>query len=64
MYKPPDIITCPAAFLILFLSAFFRGCTCLKCTIQARDINYRRDIGALDSFVGALETSAPPESTP
>ena len=54
-------------FLFLFLNAFFRGCTCLKCTNQARDINYRRDIGALDSFVGALdsfvgalETSAPP----
>ena len=36
MYKPLDIIACPAAFLFLFLNAFFRGCTCLKCTNQAR----------------------------
>ena len=34
MYKPLDIIACPAAFLFLFLNAFFRGCTCLKCTNQ------------------------------
>ena len=33
MYKPLDITACPAAFLFLFLNAFFRGCTCLKCTI-------------------------------
>ena len=36
MYKPLDISTCSAAFLFLFLNAFFRGCTCLKCTNQAR----------------------------
>ena len=32
-----------------------RGCTCLKCTNRAKVIQHR--------FVGALETSAPPEFT-
>ena len=59
MYKPLDISTCPAAFLFLFLNAFFRGCTCLKCTIQARTTPTKQELHQYSS-VGALETSAPP----
>ena len=35
----------------------FRGCTCLKCTSLSKDTLMR-----VFFFVGALETSAPPES--
>ena len=62
MYKPLDITSCPAAFLFLFLNAFFRGCTCLKCTNQARATPTKQELHQ-NSSVGALETSAPPKST-
>ena len=48
--------------LFLFLNAFFRGCTCLKCTIQARTAPTEQYLRP-SCLVGALETSAPPEST-
>ena len=53
MYKPLDIIACPAAFLFLFLNAFFRGCTCLNCTIQARATPTKQELHQYSS-VGAL----------
>ena len=59
MYKPLDITTCPAAFLFLFLNAFFRGCSCLNCTIQARATPTKQYLRP-SYLVGALETSAPP----
>ena len=59
MYKPLDIIACPAAFLFLFLNAFFRGCSCLNCTNQARATPTKQELHQYCS-VGALETSAPP----
>ncbi len=34
----------------------FRGCTCLKCTSLSKDT-----LMGVFFFVGALETSAPPE---
>ena len=37
-------------------SGGFRGCTCLKCTSLSKDTLMR-----VFFFVGALETSAPPE---
>lgn len=53
MYKPLDITTCPAAFLFLFLNAFFRG-HLSQVHHPSRNVNYRKEIGALDSFVGHL----------
>ena len=44
MYKPPDITTCPAAFLFLFLNAFFRGCSCLNCTNQVGMLTAERKL--------------------
>ena len=40
----------------------FRGCTCLKCTNKARSAPTKQ-IDAPTEQVGALETSAPPESS-
>ena len=46
----------------IFTDAAFRGCTCLKCTnLLCRRINLL--CWCTSCFVGALETSAPPERT-
>ena len=52
MYKPLDITSCPAAFLFLFLNAFFRGCTCLKCTIQVGMLTTERKLVYLTVLLG------------
>ena len=42
------------------LGGAFRGCTCLKCTNRARSTPPKLQ---QQSYVGALETSAPPKGT-
>ena len=41
----------------------FRGCTCLKCTNRVRSAPVEQEVHQ-QCYVGALETSAPPEGTP
>ena len=46
-------VKCLPQIAQIFTDAAFRGCTCLKCTNQL--------CWCTSCFVGALETSAPPE---
>ena len=54
---------CCKGFQGVLVGGAFRGCTCLKCTNQVvvRQVSKKCIVrGCANSFVGALETSAPP----
>ena len=51
-----------STFAERIIRGHFRGCTCLKCTNKARSTPTEQEVHQ-QSYVGALETSAPPKGT-